>query len=175
MFLTGYHGTTASAADSIISTNEFRPSTKDTEWLGDGIYFYREFVDAYNWRKDPDSPPSDTIIHAIIDVDDDAYLDLDSSEGHLLFKLISRYILAQLNASARPTKYAQKNQYAVAKMIWELSPELQVLSASLPSEHTGLPTMMDMRTKRKEFCVRDNCSIIYMNKIVKDEIDGRRK
>lgn len=38
----GYHGTTLSAAQSIISDKRFRSSSGDYHWLGPGIYFWQD-------------------------------------------------------------------------------------------------------------------------------------
>lgn len=47
MFLTGYHGTTLDDANNIIKDGSFKISNSDTEWLGEGIYYYFNISDAY--------------------------------------------------------------------------------------------------------------------------------
>ena len=45
----GYHGTTLSAAETILKTKVFHDSTKDREWLGKGVYFFAYKQDAITW------------------------------------------------------------------------------------------------------------------------------
>lgn len=44
-----YHGTTRSNAEIILSSQFIKPSAGDRHWLGDGVYFYKEDIMAYNW------------------------------------------------------------------------------------------------------------------------------
>lgn len=48
MTITGYHCTTMKSAESILSSG-FRPSTKPTEWLGTGVYFFENLALAKMW------------------------------------------------------------------------------------------------------------------------------
>ena len=45
----GYHGTLDIRANAIISQNHFIPSSKDTEWLGEGVYFFAHKQHAIDW------------------------------------------------------------------------------------------------------------------------------
>ncbi len=73
MYLTGYHGTNKEAADKIMERGKFLISKGDKQWLGDGIYFYPNFGDAYNWKYRDSDPEAEIIIHAIIKIEDDEY------------------------------------------------------------------------------------------------------
>ena len=48
---TGYHGTTEDHARSILKEKQFITSTKDTEWLGRGVYFFKHARHAEFWAK----------------------------------------------------------------------------------------------------------------------------
>lgn len=51
-FLRGYHGTSKDDAVLIKVGKFFRLSTKSTEWLGDGIYFFEnDKLEALQWAK----------------------------------------------------------------------------------------------------------------------------
>jgi hypothetical protein len=167
MFLTGYHGTTLANANKIISEHKFYPSTSDHEWLANGIYFYFNVEDALKWRG------SEAILHTIIKIDDSEFLDIDSREGISMF-----YNVAMQVASTVPThrmksdfSSAQKNQCAVMKIIWDVCSEIKVIAASFPSEKTELRTIFDARPKRREFCLRDNTCIKYINLIKRGELN----
>lgn len=46
-----YHGTSKACADRIISENRMKVSTGDRHWLGDGVYFYKDFFYALRWVR----------------------------------------------------------------------------------------------------------------------------
>lgn len=39
-FVLGYHGCDEKVAESLLSGNDFQPSTNDYDWLGPGVYFW---------------------------------------------------------------------------------------------------------------------------------------
>lgn len=47
MLITGYHGTQRHLANKIIQDGKYHISKGNKEWLGNGIYFYERFSDAY--------------------------------------------------------------------------------------------------------------------------------
>lgn len=165
MFLTGYHGATKEKANRIEREGKFPLSHGNKEWLGNGIYFYFSISDAYDWRT------SDVIYHTVIKVNDDEYFDLDTREGKQLVTKIVEYICSQ-KVSNRPNwRTIQENQYAVMQMIWDTYPKLRVMSATFHREQTKIPLLIDPRSTRKEFCVRDNSSIKHRCLIERSELD----
>ena len=46
-----YHGTTLENANSIVSEKNIKQSIGDRHWLGDGVYFYEEFLYAVRWIR----------------------------------------------------------------------------------------------------------------------------
>lgn len=162
MFLTGYHGTTIAGAEGIISEGCFHLSKKDTEWLGDGIYFYFSIEDAYEWRD------TEAIFHTVIKIEDKEYLDIDTEEGKEIFKEICKCVAKSTGLKVN----VQKNQCAVMRMIWDTNPQLKAISASFYKEKTEFPTLIDTREKRKEFCIRDNSCIKCKHLIKRGDLDG---
>lgn len=163
VFLTGYHGTTMEYAEKIVKEKNYKVSDGDKEWLGKGIYFYFDILDAYNWRN------SEAILHSIIKIADCEYLDIDSKEGTKIYYDIIEHIESfdiKIEKNA-----VQKNQCAVMKILWDTCPKIKVISASFPKEKTKVPTMIDKRTRRKEFCVRDNDYIKHTYLIEKRDLD----
>lgn len=163
VFLTGYHGTDLASANSIIKENRYNISSSDTEWLGSGIYFYSSITDAYNWKE------SKAILHSVIKINDDEYLDIDSEEGIKIFQDIIDFICE--SHCVEICGSTQKNQCAVARMIWDTYPKLKVISASFATEKTKLKTLIDKRHRRKEFCVRNNSSIKHTYLINRGDLD----
>lgn len=162
LFITGYHGTSNSNAEKIVRNQEFYPSRKDCEWLGEGIYFYFSFTDAYYWRE------SQSVLHSVIKINNTEYLDLDSEKGHMLYLSILQLLISKYGVA--PSKDAEKNQCAVMKLLWQQYPRLKVVSASFPTEMSIIKTMLDCRKRRKEFCVRNNSHIKHTYLIRKDDV-----
>lgn len=166
MYLTGYHGTTSINANNIIKEGNFKISNSDVEWLGDGIYYYFDINDAYEWRN------SEVILHSVIKIEDKEYLDIDSDVGKKIYNQIIEYISDMQGKSVnRSFESIQKNQCAVMKMLWQTNPNIKVISASFPAVKTKLKTLLDTRPTRKEFCVRNNSYIKCTQLIRKDDLN----
>ncbi len=163
MFLTGYHGTTLTSANKILE-GEFNISSSETEWLGDGIYFYFSISDAYAWRN------TEVILHSVIKIDDEEYLDIDSDTGKQIFSSICD-LIAKAQGKVVSQNDIQKNQCAVMRILWDAYPKLKVVSASFPTERSKVRTLVDPRGKRKEFCVRNNDCIKHTYLIRKGDLD----
>jgi hypothetical protein len=165
MFLTGYHGTSLENGQKIIGSQRFNISVGKKEWLGNGIYFYFSLADAYNWRD------SEAIIHSVIKIDEDEYLDIDSEEGELIYNGILDIISSMQSRTIFSNASTQENQCAVMKIIWETQPEVKAISASFATEPTKIKTLLDKRPRRKEFCVRNNDCIKHSYLIRKGDLD----
>lgn len=162
MLITGYHGTTRDCADQILREKRFIPSIGKDEWLGKGIYFYREYRDALGWQLKNSAVQAEVVLHAVIYVPDDAYLDFDTDDGLHMMRETIRYLQ---NHKYIPDANAQVNQCAVMNLIWDTSPALQLLLASFASERTQIRMLTDARERRREFCVRSNDSILSIQEI----------
>lgn len=161
MYLTGYHGTTHDKAERILNEKKFNISKGEKEWLGKGIYFYFHFSDALDWRM------VDSIIHSLIVVEDDEYLDLTTVKGQKLHSEVINYLCSQ---GFIPPESTQESQCAVMNQLWEYCPRIKVIAAEFAKEKTKIKTMVDSREKRKEFCVRDNNSIIITHIINREDL-----
>lgn len=79
-----YHGCSANAAASILSTKDLRPSRKPYDWLGEGFYLWdRGSARAWDWAQQriPDEP---AVVGAIVDLTD--CLDLTDLHGTRLLR-----------------------------------------------------------------------------------------
>lgn len=92
--LIGYHGTKAQDAEEIIR-NDFVSSKGSKEWLGDGVYFFtkglsntpesqaKEWAIAQAWDNinKENTYKRVSVLKADIEVEEDAFLDLTTSQG----------------------------------------------------------------------------------------------
>ena len=117
MLITGYHGTTEKAAESILQDKRFYKSSGDMEWLGTGIYFYVNFADAYNWHLSEGEAEPRAVLHSVIKIKDEEYLDLDTPAGKAILRDIVWFLANQ--AEVVISTSAQHNQCAVANLIWQ--------------------------------------------------------
>lgn len=152
MLITGYHGTTETYAHNILAEGEYHISCSDTEWLGDGIYFYEQFSDAFNWR--PKSGEEKVVLHAVVKIADDEYLDIDSPEGERAWRGILEYICKV--ECIKLTGTPQENQCAACRMLWDSNPNIKVVAGSFATMPSQVKVLIDKRIRRREFCVRNN-------------------
>ncbi len=152
MLITGYHGTTSTHANNILKEGEYHLSNGDREWLGPGIYFYDEFSDAFNWSHQLDEEK--VVLHSVIELSDEEYIDIDSDEGEKIWTEILDFICDSQNVKLDRT--FEENQCAVCKMIWDSNPQIKVLAASFATSRSKAKVLIDKRKRRREFCVRNN-------------------
>lgn len=172
MFLTGYHGTTLVAAHSILEEGAYHLSTRDTEWLGSGIYFYPSFSDAYNWETIDGRIPAEAILHSVIKVKNTEYLDFDSDKGHEIYQAACALISEMQGKEISANLTESQTQCAIAKIVWDIHDEIKVLAASFPTEKKKVRAIKEARKYRKEFCVRDNSYIKHTYIIERRNLDG---
>lgn len=152
MLITGYHGTSEMYAHSILSEGKYNISGSNTEWLGNGIYFYECFSDALNWKCKHGEVK--TVLHSVIQITDDAYLDIDSPAGEKVWRDILDYICKATNIKLTGTE--QEQQCAACRILWDTNPSIMVIAGSFPTEPSQARVLIDKRIRRREFCVRNN-------------------
>lgn len=172
MFLTGYHGTTLVAAHSILAEGTYHLSTRDTEWLGSGIYFYPSFSDAYNWVTIDGRMPVEAILHSVIKVKSMEYLDFDSERGHEIYHAACIMISEMQGKQISANLTESQTQCAIARIVWDICDDIKVLAASFPTEKKIVRAIKEYRMYRKEFCVRSNSCIKHTYMIDRRDLDG---
>ena len=143
MLITGYHGTTETYAHNILAEGEYH---------GNGIYFYEQFSDAFNWR--PKSGQEKVVLHSVVKIADDEYLDIDSPEGERAWRGILEYICKV--ECIKLTGTPQENQCAACRMLWDSNPDIKVVAGSFATMPSQVKVLIDKRIRRREFCVRNN-------------------
>ena len=87
--LKGYHGTLMGNAKRI-QQEGFLPSTKEIEWLGEGIYFFTELGNAKYWAKQQQKKLKFVDLPVVLCVeivtDSAGLLDLDITETKKAFE-----------------------------------------------------------------------------------------
>lgn len=105
MELTAYHGTLEKNIDSICAKG-FIQSSKKTEWLGSGVYFFERKKHAEYWaraeaKKNHNCKHIPAIIYVQIKTEDDEYFDLDLKKNHETLQSFFNEFCANLG-SGRP-------------------------------------------------------------------------
>ncbi|HRM10502.1 MAG TPA: hypothetical protein PLE84_06055 [Gemmiger qucibialis] len=105
---TGYHGTTDTAANLIVSQNKFYVSKKDIEWLGFGTYFFAHKSYAEWWAKLQLEVPKNqgerpAILSVKLTYDENQLLDLDDPiQRNQVNELIQRLAKNTANVDNAP-------------------------------------------------------------------------
>lgn len=169
MFVSGYHGTTLECAHNIIKEKYYKLSVSETEWLGNGIYFYPDINDACDWKD------AEAVMHSVININENEYLDVDTASGRRTVesvkKLISSKYRYKIITDLADKKRTEKNQNSVMKMVWDSNPGLKVIYASFAKEKSEFSTLLDTRERRREFCVKDNTCIKHTYLIERSALD----
>lgn len=114
----GFHGTDMKRVNSILD-NGFRPSVGEKEWLGDGTYFFVKgvnttperqaeqwaIISSWNNRKKKYNYEQYAVLHGVIKVDENKYLDLTKPDGvEILDYIQEKYTnkLAQIGKELYP-------------------------------------------------------------------------
>jgi hypothetical protein len=104
----GYHGTEEQYVDDILKKG-FTHHFREDHWLGQGIYFYTDFQLAKWWAdtKFKKLGKQPAVIKALIEVDEAAFLDLDTLSGMDFFFKTTKDLFSEMSISFR----FQDNQY----------------------------------------------------------------
>lgn len=152
-YITGYHGTSKSAAKQIIEEQKFTLSKKNTEWLGSGVYFYPNYSDALEW-KDIDEH---AILHSVICVNENEVIDLSKAKGKALLHNCKQILKATLDDEiVKQLDNIEERQCYVCNFLWKANPKIKVIIGEFPTERSVFTTLTDEREFRKEFCVRES-------------------
>lgn len=161
MKIVGYHGTNKKQAKSILKNNRFYYSTRDDEWLGDGIYFYVRAKDAYTWAKKKYGDNA-VVLSAIIIIDG-KLIDLETKKGRQIIEEKKKQLVYEYNVKR---SNIEKNQCTLMNFIWN-EEKCKAIIGLFPMERSIFPTLSDGRPRRREFCIRDRKMIksVYFEEI----------
>lgn len=114
----GFHGTSFENAKEII-LEDFNPSIGDEEWLGDGVYFFvngisdkpsnqaEEWAIAQSWNKvtKQNTYKRYAVLKCQIEVNEDNFLDLTTSEGVEILDYIIESHTAKMKEIGKKVNY----------------------------------------------------------------------
>lgn len=173
MVIVGFHGTTRKKAQRIIRDGEFEVSTGNKHWLGTGIYFYTELDEALAWKGSNGRQNTDTVLMAIINVPDKYVMDIDDSSQRTKvseFLKILEDSFDHREGTLKINGTTQENQCALANMLWDDNPRLNVLIGRFRKGLRKAMTLTDVRPLRKEFCLRNGRYIRHIHVIKKEDV-----
>ncbi len=156
---TVFHGTLKKRADYIIKNGFFR-STKNTEWLGHGVYFFEDLNYAQDWaysegrKTNPAREPA--VLTATIQCQDNEFFDLDVADNMKKMEAMSKILSAQ-SKFGHATMKAKELRCAVCNLYKRLHGVI-IFAYSFPKVKTnsvGFPVTAPQR----QFCVDDNANI----------------
>ena len=156
--LTGYHGTTLSAAESILSEKRFYISNTNHEWLGEGVYFFEDRRHAIGWANIQTKKKKETTA-AVLAVDliyeAEEFFDIDIPDNVLI---MSRYyedsIQEGMFSNGAPQfQTPEELKCFVSNLYKEAHPNIKVLAYTFDStQYTGI----GFAIKQRQICVSDD-------------------
>lgn len=156
--LTGYHGTIKENAKKIIKENHYKLSTKNDEWLGDGIYFFKDIFWANYWArmvsKNWHGQPA--VLKSLISCKNEEYFDLDSVDNK---KKIENSLKDFANTESSVGAPNFENKEEMRSFYCNFYAELNnilVYSCNFPG--VGFDDLGFPKTQ-VQYCVRDNSAI----------------
>lgn len=155
----GFHATTKKNADKIKKQNLFKPSTKDYEWLGKGIYFWTDYKDALFWvNNSHKNEPDMCIITAVIKEDENRILDLDIEKN---MQKLDAFATAYTESIKNGSTYSPvfKNHYEMQCFYCELYKRIHNINVIIYSFPIPGHNNAGFGLKRKQMVVNDNRSI----------------
>ena len=164
--ITGYHGTLADRADSIV-TNGFNRSNKEIEWLGFGVYFFDSFFNAKAWalqehnRQEGNASPPVVLTVDIRTLKPD-FLDLDNKDTMRFFQeeLKKGYqaMFGSKHGGAPNFKDNRELRCFWCNFYTKIHPNIKVIAFTFPRiqySEFGFPSVY----KKRQLCVVDNACI----------------
>lgn len=152
-----YHGTTTENMIKIKSNHHFIESTKDTEWLGKGIYFFHEKKDAHWWTTHSRFKGQQTsVLTCTLQVEKYEILDLDDPKTlRNMQKRMYAVLKKSTDIGVKMAKMEEhERQCLFCNLIQKLMPEisLRCFSFSTPFDSEN-PRDFGFSVKQKQYCV----------------------
>lgn len=167
----GYHGTLDIRANAIISQNHFIPSSKDTEWLGEGVYFFAHKQHAIDWatreaKKPQNAGEKSCVLSADLNYADSEWLDLDNpAQLQMLNDFVLAYKERMGTSSIAPsvdlTTHKKYLQWCfVCNLYRRLNPAIRLTSYTFHFKKT----FIGLWQNQLQFCVNDSTVISNIKK-----------
>lgn len=155
----GFHGTLQSKAVKILA-DTFIISSKNTEWLGQGIYFFSEIRDARIWaereaRKPHNKKELPCVIIVDIYCDAKHFLNLDIPQNR---KKVEQRIELIKNVKGAPNFKSSHQMRCYYLNLYKRLENVKVMVYTFPKvidSDIGIPVLL----KQKQICLTDDSCI----------------
>lgn len=176
----GYHGTLEVRAESILNGGKFIHSSKKTEWLGSGVYFFKHKGYAIWWANEqvkhkPKTKKGEKNLPAVLRADlvftEDQLLDLDDPlQLDLMNEFIDEYIRLVPGYNNIWNRASDEERWCLACNLYRrINTKIKVICLTF---HVSTPKNRENTGKfpksQFQYCISDD-SII--NNIKKEDID----
>lgn len=163
--LVGYHGTTKTNAENIMRQKKYNESTKSTEWLGWGVYFFKDEFWARNWSKREcvRKNAKEGVLQSGIRCAKDLFFDLDSVDNKKKMEEMIKPILTTKSVGGVPEFKTKEELRCFYCNYYAIKMSVLVYSCNFPSggfDDMGFPK------SQVQYCVKDN-KIIGETKILR--------
>lgn len=169
----GYHGTLDHKAE-VIMRSHFIHSKKNSEWLGNGVYFFSALRDAKRWaRMESEKEGNESFAAAVLEADlecpENQYYDLDNRD--LMNTLVgeAEELLKGLRGKSK-TKLTEAQIRCAACNWFALKHGISIYAYTFPlkikTNNAGFP----YEIKHRQLCVRKDACIRNLNKCFKEEV-----
>lgn len=159
--INAYHGTTVSNAMTIIQKQEFSTSKRNSDWLGTGVYFFANDVDAKWWVSHSRFQGVETaVLDCQLAYNESEHLDLDNSK---ISDMVEQFVeeardYAQRGKLDFDTMSHEKKWCFMCNFIQGLFPEYKIRSYTFEDKKRSNQSRVFGKV-RKQFCVVDHSII----------------
>lgn len=152
---TGYHATLTKNKESIMNEG-FKPSNKDDDWLGEGIYFWDDIKNAEWWNR-KSKAISKCVFICNLTCNLINYLDLDNKvEMDKLNVFSKRYMNEMIKKSHKKPVFKNNNQ--IRKFFCDIycsKNDISILSFTFKHDIINEAGFKTGTLGRKQICVRE--------------------
>lgn len=168
----GFHGTLDEKANKILNS-KFIHSSKNSEWLGSGVYFFVERKDAEWWAKLEAGKPQNkysvpTVLSANIVTDDEFFYDLDLQRNMDKMRKEARAWLQNPNLGFRADLSREQLRCLVCNL-YARKHGIKVFTFTFPAITTNEIGFTYSKMQR-QICVNDDSCIRNLRKCYKGGI-----
>lgn len=162
--VSGYHGTIQIRANAILKEKKFHPSSKDTEWLGRGIYFFPYVWHAKKWAEQESRRTHKTnrfavVLKASLLYGNSQMCDLDDPD---MLSRVNEFVAATIQKSGITVNFStleKRKKWCLACNIYrKYHPEIAITSYTF-IVNVKRDTYIGLRETQRQLCVSDDTII----------------
>ena len=167
----GYHATRTENANKILKEKHFEPSTKENEWLGTGVYFFKYLGHAYWWASVGVNRKKETsILKATLEYNNSQLLDLDDPDRLSQLEAIVKAAVKRLNDSNKNVAAMQHKSVELSKkwnfacnLIRSIDSDIGIITYTFPTKDNK--QYSGFQTTQKQICVSKDLIITAIEEV----------